>query len=173
MTANPRNGVAITSDGTRIAVLSGPQLRVAIGDWGGTNLTEVSFGRDVMAYCLAFVPETHQLVVGLADESIWGFDCDRRVLVHLGRIQGGATAIAVSSDGRMVVAGSADGHLEVYEIRSRREIATFHAAHDTFVEGVSFSPCGERIASWCSDIGPNDQVGYAKVRVYRLASGVR
>ncbi|HIE09351.1 MAG TPA: WD40 repeat domain-containing protein [Armatimonadetes bacterium] len=63
---------------------------------------------------------------------------------------GSVFSVSFSPDGRLLASGSEDWTVKIWEVKTKKCIATFEG-HEDFVNSVSFSPDGRLLASGSSD----------------------
>jgi WD40 repeat protein/serine/threonine protein kinase/Tfp pilus assembly protein PilF len=143
--------VAFSPDGRRLATGSSRSLQVWDAASGAEICTLVGHTNPIQA--VAFTPDGLQLVSASRDHSIriWPMAGDqrgkrvepRRKIDAGGDVRG----LAVSSDGRWLVAGEHHGLVKVYELATGRAVFTQRGHEGSHVHGVAFSPDGARVAS--------------------------
>lgn len=115
---------------------------------------------------VAFLGNSYRMAVGRDYNTVVILDAETgKEIGILGTMQG-PTALCSSHDGKLVAAGSG-GRIQVWRVPSAELVANWYA-HDAVVIGLVFSPDGMWLASSCSDIGLDDKLGSAEVKVWKL-----
>jgi len=117
------------------------------------------------------VDTNYNIMSASEDCSIRQWTRDGKLVVQPWRNDGGGVkSLTVSADGTMVVSGSVDGRLRLWNIKEGRVVGDPLDAHKGQVECLDWSPNGLEIASGSEDgtvtrwnpdtgqqIGPNDR----------------
>ena len=102
------------------------------------------------AFAVAFAPSAKALLVSSRDEVPEWFDLETRTTkalpLYRGKIEDRVSCVDFSADRHTAALGFNDGSIQLFEIETGREIATFHA-HDGGVGSVAFSPAGDVLVS--------------------------
>ena len=110
-------------------------------------------GHTDYVYSVSFSPDGTMLASGAADETIklWDIATERiRILATLEGHTAGVRAISYSPDGRTLASGSWDGTngiIKLWDVGTRRNIATLEGPRAAGVKSVSYSPDGTMLAS--------------------------
>ena len=95
-----------------------------------------------------FSPKSHYLASGCSDGLIRLINFDSHPKT-VGKHEGCVFALAFSPDERLIVSGSDDQTIRVWEIESQNEVRRFH--HEGWVNSVAFSPDGTHVVSGSED----------------------
>jgi WD40 repeat protein len=85
-----------------------------------------------------------EVVYGLEE---WWDTCESVLKGHTQMV----TSVAFSKDGRMVVSGSDDRSVRIWNVETGKEVRTVKEHHLAKVTSVAFSPCGRRVVSASRD----------------------
>lgn len=78
---------------------------------------------------------------------------------------GPISSLAVSPDGKLLLSGSSDNTVKLWDIRSKRLLRTM-SGHTQSINSIKFSPCGKKAASAAGHFGDD-----ATVRIWDLVTG--
>ena len=95
-----------------------------------------------------FSPKSHYLASGCSDGFIRLIILDSHPKT-VGKHEGCVFALAFSPDERLIVSGSEDQTVRIWEIESLNEVRRFH--HEGWVNSVAFSPDGTHVVSGSDD----------------------
>jgi WD40 repeat protein len=101
---------------------------------------------DLKAKQVVWVPRTHTLCIGSADERVRLWNLETDTMTVLTPDAGIVSAVAISPDAKTLAIGSQDGPIKLFNLPTRRELATLKG-HLTFVASLSFSPDGTTLVS--------------------------
>jgi len=108
------------------------------------------FGRDGITWAASFTPDGNRVVtVGGNDARLW----DLATGVSLGRFSphGTIAAADISPDGKLLVTGSWDQSVKIWDIDSGQAILKLEGVHKGYVNSVEFSPDGGTILTGSDD----------------------
>ncbi len=157
--SGPVLSVAVSDDMLRLAAGTGSGT-VQVWSYRNPGRSESVPGATDILNQIRFLPMTNTLVIPRSPSglSLWDAALDEPVTA----IDGGASPVAVSPDGRLLATGSGrDDSIILWDISRREEIATLRA-HTGLISSVAFAPDGRRLASGSWD---------TTVRVWDSASG--
>jgi WD40 repeat protein len=104
----------------------------------------------VALFCLAWSPDTHLLVGGSADASLWLWELTPgggtlRLKGHRDAILG----VSFRPDGRLLASASADGTVRLWDLHRRAEVEQLPHPHT--VCALHFTPDGQTLVAACED----------------------
>jgi eukaryotic-like serine/threonine-protein kinase len=144
------NSVAVSPDGTRIAV-GGSDRKVKV--W------ETATGREIVTLpghtnevlSVAFSPDGKRVASGGADRTVrvWDADTGREILTF-GMHTDSVTGVAFGPDGTRIASASRDGTVRVWDVDTGGETLTLRG-RQAGITGVAWSPDGQRIAGCTTD----------------------
>jgi WD40 repeat protein len=148
--SDPMLAVAPGAEGKRLA---GADAAGGLTLWTPfQNLTPLTWGTTtgVALFCLAWSPDTHLLVGGSADASLWLWDLTPgggtlRLKGHRDAILG----ISFRPDGRLLASASADGTVRLWDLHRRAEVEQLPHPHT--VCALHFTPDGQTLVAACED----------------------
>ena len=154
--------VAFSPDGRTIATGSEDHM-VRIWDIAFGKMKAVFGGHRQEIYSLAFTPDGTKVISGSGDRSaiIWNVETgkiDKQVFIEEPPRQSkqgephdaGVTSVAVSADGKYLVAGSLDHNVRIWEIATGRLLDKLKGHKDS-VYSVAFIPGGRQILTGSLD----------------------
>jgi hypothetical protein len=102
--------------------------------------------------CVHFLPGSDRFLIGSqhGDVRVYSAAANAQVSRFDGQHDDAVTCLAVSSDGRLAVSGSADRTVRVWDVATGKERWKLDG-HTGPVTGVAFSPDGRRVASCAAD----------------------
>jgi WD40 repeat protein len=139
------NGVAYSSDGTRLASASADNtVRLWDAQTGQEQLTLK--GHTGRVWGVAFSPDRTRLASASDDMTvrIWDAQTGREALTLKGHSKE-VYGVAFSSDGRRLASASRDKTVKVWDAQTGQELLSLEG-HTGMVNGVAFSPDGFRLA---------------------------
>jgi hypothetical protein len=102
---------------------------------------------------LAFAPDSSAVAGGMLEGSevrLWQLDGGQpKGLVEFAGFTGALWSVAISPDGRLLAASGVDKAVRLWDVRTRRVLATL--PHNDHLRAVAFSPDGRTLASGCFD----------------------
>lgn len=140
-------GVALSDDGSRLAVISGDRrLRVMDTTNGQTVFNSDTFHRFGLT-AVALAPDKLHVAVASADKKIWIWKLDNDREPHLVIVAPSKiTSLSYSPDGEELVSGSTDKTVRLWEACSGTGVREF-LGHTKAVTAVAYSPTRPFIAS--------------------------
>jgi WD40 repeat protein len=152
--------VAFSPDGSKLAAATA-EPEHAVGIWSVATQRQVDvLPHSAIVRALAFSPDGKLLAAGGAERRagvqpslvavrIWnvGTHDSRSLYGHVASIY----SLAFSPNGRLLASGSEDRTVKIWEVASRKPIATL-AEHTDLVNSVAFSPDGRTLASGSWDM---------------------
>lgn len=141
-------GLTASPDGRTLLTSTAASLHI----WDLASKTLV--GSAVLAgdcWSIAFAPNGGRFACSSgATVELWASESFQREHV-LGRHEPGVQSIGYSPDGKLLVSGSDDGSIRVWNATTRTEVARIAGAHESIVRCVCFSPDGAYLASSGAD----------------------
>ena len=140
------------TDAIRCLAFSADRALVAAGTATRLDVWEVGSGDGVITSergvaGLAFSPDGRSLATASASQiEIWDLASRSRKRTLMGTM-GDVTALAFSSDSRLLAAGSADRTIRIWATADGRHLLTFYG-HVREVVGVLFRPDASQLVSW-------------------------
>ena len=160
--------VAFSPDGRSIATGS-EDHHVRIWDLAFGKLRSRLEGHKSEIYSLAYTPDGDKLISGSGDKSAMIWDAEKGTALHRLTIddvpapvaghgahaQGqppdaGVTSVAISQDGKLLVAGSLDHHIRIWDITTGKLLEKLKGHKDS-VYSVCFVPGGRQILTGSLD----------------------
>jgi WD40 repeat protein len=141
------SAVAYSPDGSKIA--TGSWLTIRIWDLASRRVM-AKFESDAWVDSVVYSPDGTKLAVGAGDTArIWDLTNMREVHV-LKAHRGDVASVAFSSDGKLLVSGSADKTIRIWDVRSGKTVATVEG-HSPLVRSVTISSDGAKLAFGAND----------------------
>src|ERR1700710_378312 len=117
-----------------------------------TRLCRNAFnGHSWRVWCVATFPDNERIVSASDDGFVIVWNLRTKEEECRWSHEGGATTVAVSSDGKKVVSGGRDRALRLWDVESQDFLSCPSEWHEGRVWSVAWSPDGSRIASCSAD----------------------
>lgn len=170
---NETFGAAVSPDGSKLA---------SVSNLGRVYLWDVSTGEALMnirghngdrVHGVAFSPDGKTFATSGGDVDVILWDVENRteqLRFAMDKEQGDANAVAFSTDGRFLAAGSGSGRIYIRDLAGRN-IKIIKNAHGEKITSLGFTPEGELISGGSS----RDQAGVtvSEIRVWDPITGER
>jgi WD40 repeat protein len=145
-------GVAVSTDGKRLAHLETDTRRSVIGVWDLAKGQKTrTFEFPLWFFSIAFSPDGKTLLTAGRDGTARLWDADTGLPVQTIQVHRDSIFCAsFSPDGRRVATAGTDKAIKTWEVGSGRQLQTF-AGHRDYVLHIAFSPDGSLLASVSHD----------------------
>src|SRR5262245_17250268 len=167
---NTLGSMALSGDGTLLAIGS---LQPGKGEvLNMRNRTERALDGRSEVLCITFLGDTH--IIAGNEGQLWNADCGSGI-GHLAELERppprrrSATAMTTGPNGKGLVAGDAGGRIYVYDATASKLLGSF-GAFNASITVLAVSRDGTMLAAGCADVGSNDRLGHAEVKVWKLPS---
>lgn len=138
--------VAVSPDGTRIATASWDRT-VRLWDAETGAPLQMFEGHENSVNDVVFTPDGNRVLSAGYDGDIWIWPLDGEEAFRFARVGFPINALALSSDGRTLVTGSADKTVRVWDVEAREMRRELTEPHEGAVLTVAISHDGRSIAS--------------------------
>jgi WD40 repeat protein len=117
--------------------------------WDANDYSEKFILENSGAFCLAWSPDSKQVVVGSTSGRITILDLETQEILRTLSSGGFTVSIAWSPDGSLIAAGRLDGIISVWEAESGNQITLIsgYSNSRSDANGLAFSPDGTVLAS--------------------------
>ena len=160
-TDNYIRSVAFSPNGKFIATGSEDKL-IRIWEISSKKIYKILIGHKSEIYSLSFTPDGSHIVSGSGDRSarIWSVESGKMVkelviedvrMMESGQpYDAGVTSVAISVDGKLLVAGSLDHHVRIWDLQSGKLLDKIKGHKDS-VYSVAFIPGGREMVTGSLD----------------------
>ncbi|WP_299825174.1 WD40 repeat domain-containing protein [uncultured Pontibacter sp.] len=141
--------IAFTADNVYVALGNGA---VCVLDSHTFELETIIRKSDQSARCLAYNKYSNELAVGYSDNVVRIFDAaTREVKYELAAHANSVFTLAYTPDGKLLLTGSRDAHLRVWEVEQQYKERGYLIAHMYTINHITFSPDGRYFATCSMD----------------------
>jgi WD40 repeat protein len=125
---------------------------VCVLDGNTFELQTIIRKSDQSARSLAYNKFTQELAVGYSDNTIRVYDGESLALKHeLASHTNSVFTVAYSPDGKLLLSGSRDAHLRVWEVKQEYRERGYTIAHMYTINHIAYSPDGRHFATCSMD----------------------